>query len=69
MREVVGVTGERVRVLQALDTAALRTQLQAIRAKGIQSLAVSLMHSYTFREHEAAVGKIGPSPLFVLSRA
>ncbi len=58
VREVTGVTGERVRILQPLNEDDLRTQLKAVRARGITSLAVSLMHSYTFREHEQRVGQI-----------
>jgi 5-oxoprolinase (ATP-hydrolysing) len=41
-----------------LDKAALRTELRALREKGLRSLAVALMHSYGAPEHEREVEKI-----------
>ncbi|KAJ1985073.1 hypothetical protein H4R34_000250 [Dimargaris verticillata] len=53
-----GISGELVQVLQALDQQAVRQQLQALYDQGIRSLAVCLMHAYTFSDHERQVGKI-----------
>ncbi|KAK1999727.1 hydantoinase B/oxoprolinase [Colletotrichum falcatum] len=50
-----GVTGEVIRVLEPLDLEASRKSLQEAYDQGYRSIAVCLMHSYTFREHEAAV--------------
>ncbi|KAL1888696.1 hypothetical protein Sste5346_009402 [Sporothrix stenoceras] len=55
---VMGVSGETVRVLQRPDEAAIRKQLQAVYDSGIRSIAVCLMHAYTFPDHEALIGRI-----------
>ncbi|KXS20188.1 hypothetical protein M427DRAFT_94686 [Gonapodya prolifera JEL478] len=52
-----GITGELVRVMKVPDLVALRTDLQRVREKGIKSVAVALMHSYTFPDHEKIVGE------------
>eukprot|EP00117_Sycon_ciliatum_P007634 scpid23060/ scgid10654/ 5-oxoprolinase; 5-oxo-L-prolinase; Pyroglutamase len=57
-RRVKGVTGETVIVTKSLNEDKLRKDLQPILDRGIRSLAVVLLHSYTFREHEEAVGRI-----------
>ncbi|KAG5187249.1 Hydantoinase B/oxoprolinase-domain-containing protein [Tribonema minus] len=56
--KTVGVTGERVRVLRRPDVAALREQLSAVLARGVSSLAVVFLHSYTYAAHERAVGDL-----------
>ncbi|KAI2638964.1 Hydantoinase B/oxoprolinase-domain-containing protein [Hypomontagnella submonticulosa] len=55
---VMGLSGEAVRVLQRPEESGIRDQLQSIFDKGIKSIAVCLMHGYTFPDHEALVGKI-----------
>ncbi|EXJ93815.1 5-oxoprolinase (ATP-hydrolysing) [Capronia coronata CBS 617.96] len=55
---VKGVTGEIVRILKPIDTGTTRQILQQVYDEGYRSIAVCLMHSYTFREHERAVGRI-----------
>lgn len=55
---VMGLSGEAVRVLQRPTEATIRDQLKNIYDKGIRSIAVCLMHGYTFPDHEALVGKI-----------
>lgn len=47
-----------VRVHKPLDKDQLRTDLQKIRDQGITSLAVALMHSYAFKDHELLVSNI-----------
>lgn len=44
---VCGVTGEDVVVLKPIDEASLKSDLMLLKAKGINSIAVALMHSYT----------------------
>ena len=55
---VKGLSGETVRVLQKPDHEHIRKQLQEVFDSGLRSIAVCLMHGYTFPEHEATVGKI-----------
>ncbi|KAK9421527.1 putative Hydantoinase B/oxoprolinase [Seiridium unicorne] len=55
---VMGLSGEAVRVLRRPENDGIRKELQEIYEKGIRSIAVCLMHGYTFPDHEALVGKI-----------
>lgn len=55
---VMGLSGEAVRILQRPEEDRIRQQLHEIYDKGIKSIAVCLMHAYTFPDHEAAIGKI-----------
>eukprot|EP00045_Choanoeca_perplexa_P014632 m.173740 g.173740 ORF g.173740 m.173740 type:complete len:1257 (+) comp16743_c0_seq1:48-3818(+) len=55
---LVGSTGETLSERQPLDEVAVREQLQAVYDAGIRSLAVVMMHSYLYQEHEAIVGRI-----------
>ena len=40
------------------DLEATRQSLQEVYDEGFRSIAICLMHSYTFRDHETAVGKL-----------
>lgn len=55
---VMGLSGEAVRILCRPEEEAVRNQLQGLYDKGIRSIAVCLMHAYTFPDHEATIGKI-----------
>lgn len=55
---VMGLSGEAVRILRRPEEDAIRKQLQAIYDKGIKSIAVCLMHAYTFPDHETTIGEI-----------
>jgi 5-oxoprolinase (ATP-hydrolysing) len=55
---VMGLSGEAVRVLQRPDRETVRGQLQQVFDSGIRSIAVCLMHAYTFPDHEALVGEV-----------
>ena len=55
---VTGVTGEQVEVVKPIDLAALRRDLSECLDKGIKAVAVMLLHSYTFRAHERAIGDL-----------
>ncbi|XP_063833705.1 5-oxoprolinase [Ostrinia nubilalis] len=57
-RKVTGTTGEKMLVVKDLDEEAVRNDLQRLRAKGIESIAVVLAHSYTYHDHEVRIGKI-----------
>ncbi|XP_065350424.1 5-oxoprolinase [Cloeon dipterum] len=56
--KVTGKTGEKIIVSQGLDEEKLRSDLKPLLEKGIKSLAVVLMHSYTFFEHELRINEI-----------
>jgi 5-oxoprolinase (ATP-hydrolysing) len=55
---VRGLSGETVRILQKPDHEQIKKQLQEVFDSGLRSIAVCLMHGYTYPEHEATVGKI-----------
>ena len=55
---VNGVTAERVIIMRRPDESVVRQQLQAVFDSGIRSLAIALVHSYTFKDHEHIVGAI-----------
>lgn len=55
---VLGTSGEVVRVLKVPDVNEITDVLKDIHSRGIKSIAVALLHSYTFPEHEKLVGRI-----------
>lgn len=44
---VRGVTGEDILIIKEINEVALKNDLTLLKAKGINSIAVALMHSYT----------------------
>jgi 5-oxoprolinase (ATP-hydrolysing) len=57
-RLVKGLSGEAVRILQHPKEDDIKKQLQEVFDSGIKSIAVCLMHSYTYPDHEALIGKL-----------
>lgn len=55
---VQGTSGEAVRILRRPEEQVIKKQLKEIHDKGIRSIAVCLMHGYTFPDHEALIGKV-----------
>ena len=55
---VTGLSGEAVRIFKRPEESQIRESLKELYAKGFRSIAVALMHSYTYPKHEALVGKI-----------
>lgn len=55
---VRGLSSEAVRILKRPDPSKIRQELQGLFERGIKTIAVCLMHSYTFPDHEAIVGQI-----------
>ncbi|KAF2151516.1 putative 5-oxoprolinase [Myriangium duriaei CBS 260.36] len=53
-----GVSGEIVRVLKRLNVHKVKADLQRLYDKGFRSIAVVLVHSYTFPDHELAIGRL-----------
>ncbi|KZO91914.1 5-oxoprolinase [Calocera viscosa TUFC12733] len=58
-QEVVkGLSGEAVRILRRPDRARVLEDLKRLRGEGYTSLAVVLVHSYTFPTHELLLGEL-----------
>jgi len=55
---VRGLSSEAVRILQRPKEDTVRSQLQELYDEGIRSIAVCLVHGYTFPDHEALVGRL-----------
>lgn len=55
---VEGLSGEAVRILNKPDYEAVRKDLQALWDEGFRSLALALMHSYAYPEHELKIADI-----------
>ncbi|KAK2611850.1 hypothetical protein N8I77_005171 [Diaporthe amygdali] len=55
---VIGKTGEALRILKQPDLTAIRKDLQGLWDRGFRSLAVALMHSYAYPDHEIAIGDL-----------
>lgn len=55
---VRGLSGETVRILKRADNDEIRQKLQTVYDSGIRSIAVCLMHGYTYPDHEALIGSI-----------
>ncbi|EAL21755.1 hypothetical protein CNBC4570 [Cryptococcus deneoformans B-3501A] len=57
-RIVRGLSGEAVNILREPNLEAIKVDLQNLYDDGYRSIAVCLAHSYTFPDHELAIGKI-----------
>ncbi|KAI0036356.1 5-oxoprolinase [Vararia minispora EC-137] len=55
---VRGISGEAVRILKRPDESAVKVDLQRLYDSGYRSIAVVLAHSYTFPDHELAIGHL-----------
>ncbi|CAH7683094.1 Hydantoinase/oxoprolinase-domain-containing protein [Phakopsora pachyrhizi] len=53
-----GTSGEAVRIIKTLDEDLVRKDLDILKSQGFESLAIVLMHSYTYPEHEKRIGEI-----------
>lgn len=58
---VKGVSGELVRIVKPLNEEAVKPLLAGLLEKGISCLAVVLMHSYTYPQHEISLEKLALS--------
>ena len=66
-RLVEGTTGERFRVLQELDMAAIANDLRELHHRGVRSIAVALLHSHIHRDHEKRIGELARSMGFLVA--
>ncbi|XP_017157466.1 5-oxoprolinase [Poecilia reticulata] len=57
-RVVTGSTGDSLEVWQELDLDKVEKDLRGVLSRGISSIAVLLLHSYTWSDHEKAVGSL-----------
>jgi 5-oxoprolinase (ATP-hydrolysing) len=55
---VRGLSSEAVRILRRPDEWTVHQQLTSLFNKGIKSIAICLMHGYTFPDHEAMIGRL-----------
>ena len=55
---VRGVSSEAIRVLKRPSAEVVKHQLQELYDSGFRSIAVCLVHGYTFPDHEALIGKL-----------
>ncbi|MFQ5444387.1 MAG: hydantoinase/oxoprolinase N-terminal domain-containing protein, partial [Nitrospinales bacterium] len=55
---VKGLDGGMFEILCAPDLERLKNQLMELREKGIDGLAIVLIHSYTFPDHERQIGNL-----------
>lgn len=55
---VEGLSGEVVRILKKPDYETVRKDLQGLWDEGFRSLALALMHSYAYSEHELKIAEI-----------
>ncbi|KAL3690636.1 hypothetical protein R1sor_004287 [Riccia sorocarpa] len=58
IKSVKGLSGQLVEIVKPLNEESLKPKLQALLEKGIHSLAVVFLHSYTFPDHEQGVERI-----------
>lgn len=55
------VTGDWVRILKRLDEKEVTKQLVAVKEKGITNIAICLVHSYLYPDHELKIAEIAKS--------
>lgn len=64
---VMGQTGEVVRIMKKPDLAAVRADLEKLKDQGFKNIAIGLMHSYTYPEHELQVKNLAEEMGFKVS--
>jgi 5-oxoprolinase (ATP-hydrolysing) len=64
---VEAVTGERIRVLQKPDPAAIMDALEGIWEQGYRSISIVFLHSYAYPAHENLVGNLAVAMGFSVS--
>ncbi|KIW85545.1 hypothetical protein Z517_00937 [Fonsecaea pedrosoi CBS 271.37] len=64
---VEGLTGEAIRILKRPDLDAVTKDLHRLWKEGYRDIALALLHSYAYPNHEAAIAKIARSMGFNVS--
>ncbi|KAI8094826.1 Hydantoinase B/oxoprolinase-domain-containing protein [Gilbertella persicaria] len=57
----LGISGEYIKVVKKPDLNTLQSQLESIYKEGYRSIAICLLHAYTFPEHETQIGQLAQS--------
>ena len=60
-------TGETIQILRRPDREVVSKQLDELKAKGINSVAVALVHSYLWGDHEKIVADLAREKGFAVS--
>lgn len=55
---VKGITGDILRIIRPLDEGEVREKLSGLKAKGIDTVAICLAHSYLYPAHEDHIAQI-----------
>ncbi|KKA31010.1 hypothetical protein TD95_005127 [Thielaviopsis punctulata] len=55
---VTGKTGELIRILKSPDETSIVKSLEAAKDAGFESIAIMLLHSYVYPDHEQLVGRL-----------
>ncbi|SCV57831.1 related to P. aeruginosa hyuA and hyuB [Fusarium fujikuroi] len=63
----IGLSGEVIRIIKTPDCDQVRRDLSKIWDQGYRSVAVAMLHSYTFQDHEIAITKIAREMGFTVS--
>lgn len=58
LETVVGTTGEKLQIVKRVDSESTRKFLLQMYSEGVRSLAVCLMHSYIFPDHELQIAEL-----------
>ncbi|KAE9388867.1 hypothetical protein BT96DRAFT_1072282, partial [Gymnopus androsaceus JB14] len=67
-RDIVhGLTGDVVRIIQRPDPSQIKTQLQSLYDAGFRSIAITLLHSYTFPHYKNLVADLAHQMGFAVS--
>ncbi|CZR56840.1 probable oxoprolinase [Phialocephala subalpina] len=64
---VEGLSGEVIRIIKKPDYEVVRKDLQALWDEGLRSIAIALMHSYAYPEHETKIAEIAKEMGFNVS--
>lgn len=62
-----GLTGEAVRIIRSPDYEQVRRDLLSLRERGFTNLAIAMMHSYTFQDHEVGIANLARELGFTVS--
>jgi 5-oxoprolinase (ATP-hydrolysing) len=57
LNDIKGTTGEYIQIVQPINLIKLEQQLLKL-PPSVKSVAICLMHSYTFQEHEMLLGQL-----------
>lgn len=66
-RAIEGITGEKYYVAQELDTEQITADLKALKDRGYGSVAIALVNSFAYPDHEVKIGEIASKLGFSVS--